>query len=109
MTTLDARSPQRPSPAPGWYPDPKYPADLRYWDGRQWTTAVAEPAPAPQPAPQRVDWAPFILAVLIPIGGIIWGIVMLAKNQLGMGFAMIGASVVSGIVGLMLLAAIHSY
>jgi hypothetical protein len=25
------------SPAPGWYPDPWWPAQLRYWDGSAWT------------------------------------------------------------------------
>jgi hypothetical protein len=25
------------SPAPGWYPDPWWPAQLRYWDGHAWT------------------------------------------------------------------------
>lgn len=24
-------------PPPGWYPDPGYPAQQRWWDGRQWT------------------------------------------------------------------------
>lgn len=29
---------QRPeTPAPGWYPDPQQPAELRYWDGDKWT------------------------------------------------------------------------
>jgi hypothetical protein len=25
------------SPAPGWYPDPWWPAQRRYWDGNAWT------------------------------------------------------------------------
>jgi Bacterial PH domain/Protein of unknown function (DUF2510) len=28
------------TPGPGWYPDPRGVADLRYWDGEQWTEHV---------------------------------------------------------------------
>ncbi|RMI30956.1 DUF2510 domain-containing protein [Nocardia stercoris] len=37
--------------APGWYPDPARPTDLRRWDGYAWTDE-SRPAPA-QPAPSR--------------------------------------------------------
>ncbi|MEM8922454.1 MAG: DUF2510 domain-containing protein [Actinomycetota bacterium] len=39
------------SPVPGWYPDPQNAAQLRYWDGAQWTEAVSPVQPAPAPAP----------------------------------------------------------
>ncbi len=47
----------------GWYPDPTGVAQQRYWDGYQWTGALAAPTllavPVPiatSPAPPR-DWA----------------------------------------------------
>ena len=49
------------NPPPNWYPDPKGEAELRYWDGNQWTehthsgqpqAAPAQPPPAQAPPPQ---------------------------------------------------------
>ena len=37
--------------APGWHQDPSTPAQLRYWDGTQWTEHVALLPSAAQPAP----------------------------------------------------------
>ncbi len=31
---------RRPGPAPGWYPDPHHPSQLRYWDGARWTPHI---------------------------------------------------------------------
>jgi hypothetical protein len=47
----------------GWYPDPRGQAELRYWDGNDWTEHVhtsaqpQEPAAAPQAQPQQ-QYAP---------------------------------------------------
>src|SRR6476646_10010056 len=30
------------SPAPGWYPDPQVPQQMRWWDGQAWTSDVYE-------------------------------------------------------------------
>ena len=44
-----------PDVAPGWYPDPQVPEQLRYWDGSAWTEHVQAAggggAPPPPPAP----------------------------------------------------------
>ncbi|MEN0083630.1 MAG: DUF2510 domain-containing protein [Leifsonia sp.] len=34
----------------GWYPDPEFPGQQRYWDGREWTVNRAPAATAPAPA-----------------------------------------------------------
>jgi hypothetical protein len=44
------------TPPPNWYPDPKGEAELRYWDGSQWTehTHSGQPQAAPaQPPPAQ--------------------------------------------------------
>jgi uncharacterized protein YxjI len=40
----------RPSPPPGWYPDPAGGGGSRWWNGQGWTEHV-QPAPAPPPPP----------------------------------------------------------
>jgi Protein of unknown function (DUF2510) len=49
------------NPPPNWYPDPRGEAELRYWDGNQWTehthsgqpqAAPAQPPPTQAPPPQ---------------------------------------------------------
>lgn len=47
----------------GWFPSPEDPAQLRYWDGAQWThhtapAVAADPVPTPQAAPAPVYSAP---------------------------------------------------
>ena len=46
-----------PTPA-GWYPDPESAAQLRYWDGRNWTSQVHSPGLAPSAAVSSVSWVP---------------------------------------------------
>lgn len=45
-----------PNPSADWYPDPRNPALLRYWDGRQWT-AHTSPRPAGWTPGQQ--WSPY--------------------------------------------------
>lgn len=48
------------NPPPNWYPDPKGEAELRYWDGSQWTehTHAGQSAAAPAPAAPPPSTAP---------------------------------------------------
>ena len=45
-------SPGEGSASAGWHPDPWLQADLRWWDGGRWTTAIAPLPPVPPP-PER--------------------------------------------------------
>lgn len=44
------------SPA-GWYPDPDDSGKQRFWDGRQWTDAVAAAVPTGPPPDATRNWA----------------------------------------------------
>lgn len=45
------------APPAGWYPDPTGAAAQRFWDGRQWTAALAAPIVVPIVAPSAPkDW-----------------------------------------------------
>ena len=46
------------TPPAGWYPDPTGAAQQRYWDGQQWTEALAAPTVihVPVAAPPTKDW-----------------------------------------------------
>ncbi|MGW4119908.1 DUF2510 domain-containing protein [Nocardia sp. NPDC004711] len=46
----NVREAMRPNPTPpGWYGDPGYPGQLRWWDGIQWTQHVQVATSAPPP------------------------------------------------------------
>ena len=93
-------------PAPGWYHDPQLAQTLRYWDGAGWTEHRS-PAPVPgYPAPgagyppvgfahsvpqQQSMTGGYVLAVLLPVVGLIYGI---AKWRVG-GAPVVAASIVA--------------
>ena len=60
-----ARNVAMSTPPAGWYPDPAMAQTQRYWDGQQWTSAVAPLNGAPAPSdhgPATVEhW-------LVPVG-----------------------------------------
>lgn len=51
-------------PPEGWYRDPWGLAEVRWWDGRQWTAAMRGPAGSPPPAGRRRRGLFAILAVV---------------------------------------------
>jgi hypothetical protein len=57
--------PERPSPPPGWYPNPSGAPGQRYWDGKEWTIVAAPPAVA---APPRAQTGSPLRTILIICG-----------------------------------------
>ncbi len=70
-------------PPPAWYADPENAQGMRYWDGTKWTehrtNYRAEPA-KPASADGLVI-AGYILAVMIPIGGLVIGAMLLGRHN----------------------------
>ena len=70
-------------PPPAWYADPENAQGMRYWDGAKWTehrtNYRAEPA---KPASSDgLVIAGYILAVMIPIGGLVIGAMLLGRHN----------------------------
>ena len=96
-------------PSAGWYPDPQLAQTLRYWDGASWTEHRAPQQPGvpagyqpayPQAAPATESMtAGYVLAVLLPIVGLIYG---LAKWRVG-GAPVVVASIVAWVLWSVLL------
>ena len=60
-------SQQMPAPA-GWYSDPSQPSQLRWWDGAQWTSALAaNQATPPQPQPTTMPSGPIAPSAPSPV------------------------------------------
>jgi len=70
----------------GWYKDPTTGND-RYWDGQTWSAEQVQK----QDTLSILGW---IFAILIPIVGLILGILTLNKGSKGPGWGIIGLSVV---------------
>jgi hypothetical protein len=45
-----------PTPQPGWYTDSQSPAQLRFWDGTDWTARTSPAAAPPMQAPGGQGW-----------------------------------------------------
>jgi hypothetical protein len=71
------------TPAAGWYADPQG-RGQRYWDGARWTDQLAPyvpPVAAPVQTARVGDWVGgVLLSLLIPIVGLIAGVVYVAKG-----------------------------
>jgi len=54
-------------PNPGFYPDPKIPSVLRFWDGEQWTDQVTPLPPATPPRSMFRDVRVIALGVVLGV------------------------------------------
>jgi hypothetical protein len=94
-------TPPSPATAPaGWYPDPGGTPNQRYWTGNSWTDQLAPVAPsAPSGSDARAgDWiGGVLLALLMPLIGLIAGIVYATKGgeKRQVGFVTIALSCVA--------------
>lgn len=91
-----------PQPNAGWYPDPEMAGTQRYWDGGEWSDHVAplgQVQPAENPADVFIDreslnWGHWVAVLLIPLLGLIWGVLQLGRNpRIGaqlLGIALLG-------------------
>jgi hypothetical protein len=70
-------------PSAGWYADPQG-RGQRYWDGTRWTDQLAPYAPSAAPSVDTArtgDWVGgVLLSLLMPIVGLIAGVVYVAKG-----------------------------
>lgn len=113
---------ERTAPPPGWYQHPGDPTVMRHWDGREWTghtapTGTVEAArPTTTGAPDEIPpllnprsgshlvTVGVVSALLLPIVGIVIGIVLLFKERVGPGLGCILLGVLATFVTYALLA-----
>lgn len=78
---------------PGWFPDPRSPAQLRWWDGTAWTSHVQQsPAPAAQPSQPTSLQSPASPAIPLPRRNMaIWIVLLVAGVLIGTTGVFMGA------------------
>jgi Protein of unknown function (DUF2510) len=84
---------------PGWYTNPSG-RGKRYWDGNRWTGSTQGARSAPTDFRLVLS---YLAAFLFPIGGLIAGILLLARRSTAHGVAVLLISVVMGTVALLLI------
>ncbi|PJI95146.1 DUF2510 domain-containing protein [Luteimicrobium subarcticum] len=90
-------APSAPSAhAPGWFPDPAVPGQVRWFDGARWTphTAPARTAPSPRATVRRsttVAWVLGAAVVAFLVGGGLGALVVLAATSDDAGAVSAGA------------------
>ena len=85
------------SPRPGWYEDPHDSTTQRYWDGNAWTDSRA-PRSGSSERETGLSNGWFILAVLIPLAGMVLAIIEWSRGNTGRGFGFAGAAVLSFVI-----------
>jgi uncharacterized protein DUF2510 len=84
--------------AAGWYPDVRVAATVRYWDGSTWTQHVAPMAPHPPAATEEKIQIGGVVIAVIPVIGVVVGLIMLLQHKPRTGTAMIVVGLVSAAV-----------
>lgn len=74
----------------GWYKDPSTGND-RYWDGQSWSAEQVKK----QDTLSILGW---IFAILIPIVGLILGIIVAARGKVQTGLLIVGLSIVAAVL-----------
>ena len=75
----------------GWYKDPTTGND-RYWDGQQWSQ---EAVVKKQDTLAILGW---VFAIIIPVVGLILGIIVAARGKVQTGLLIVGLSIVAAVV-----------
>ena len=70
-------------PGPGWHKDPNDASQWRYWDGQQWTEHYAPRPPGSDTSTSDdgLVTAGWICAILIPLVGLIIGLVLISRGD----------------------------
>lgn len=77
-----------PGPPPGWYPDPAGSGALRWWDGAQWSAALASAPPVvPPPGPLWVVDDELRVAPWAQRAFVVYGAVALVELLVALAFA----------------------
>lgn len=72
----------------GWYPDPLGAADLRWWNGNEWTSHI-RPQTLELP---RLEVAGLTGGILFPLVGFVIAIILLSRDRIGPGLACLASS-----------------
>jgi Protein of unknown function (DUF2510) len=87
-------------PPPGWDPDPQQLKTRRYWNGKPWTDQREPVAEDGGAAPGWMLVVGYLTALLLPLVGLIVGVVLLGHRAIGHGIAMVGISIADRCWGL---------
>lgn len=99
-------SEQGPSAPAGWYAHPSMSNTQCYWDGGGWTEHISPglpqggthvaPGDAAYQAGQTLTLVGLVLAVVLPLAGVVVAFMLLAKREVKAGVVVLAVSVASG-------------
>src|SRR5687768_8313028 len=76
---------------PGWYASRH--GGERYWNGTEWTDRWRDSRPPPGRGSDGLVAVGILLALFFPLLGLIVGIILLARNRVGAGVAVLAISI----------------